>query len=94
MAAGTLYIVAKTGSFLYSPRKTQTDYEDRNMVWRGQWGELGEASLDHRQGDAEAGQLEDQAACPAEPKIIQDPGELPGAGDHSCPWVVLPEHHL
>lgn len=38
--------------------------------------------------------LEDQAACPAEPKVIQDPGELPGVGDHSCPWVVLPGNHL
>lgn len=38
MASGTLYIVAKTGSFLYSPRKTQTDYEDRNMVWVGHGG--------------------------------------------------------
>lgn len=39
-------------------------------------GELGEVSLDHRQRDAGVGQLEDQAACPAEPKIIQGPGEF------------------
>lgn len=57
--------------------------------------ELGAGDLgEHRQGDAGAGQLEDQAACPAESKVIQGPGELPGSGDRSCPQVVLPGDHL
>lgn len=91
MASGTPYIVAKAGSFLYSPRKTRTDYEDRNKVWNG---ERWERSVWTIGRETRAGRLEDQAACPAAPKVIQNPGELSGIREHSRHWVALPGDHL
>jgi hypothetical protein len=52
----------------------------------------GEASLNHRQETQ--GQLEDQAACPAGPKVIRTLESSQGVRDHSCLWVVLPGDHL